>query len=576
MMHDIFSDRMRAQREVYARTEEERKRRIVASYGSSAVVSAAREVANAGIVLGVDREASSAPLPPAFVPVSARRQSAMAEAEEKAAQEVAAAHAQEQALHTARSISGEENVAESVADLARIQALMQAQHVDAHHTAPILAPSTAKIVAASSTLPPIEEFTASVWADMSMMSARGTGSGQISARETPRSQGVTVSAASTALISSLSSLSTYIQSLEQATKRLQRVRASVARVNAQALVDNERQRRAYEDALVAEQEMLERQHNRALAVVMMERERALRLHEFAATQEEEWEMRRGAQVSAVESMESERQRRVTVLRDKMRAERERRQRTRDQQRINALEVERNRHERVRALSSQPTELALNTSALTLNLSTAPTSPDTTFAQSPIYASNAQRTTPAALNTSWTPAVQTTSVSPTKIASTALPNDPQAAARLAAARVPPPALSLPSSTMTAEQQAAWRAQQVARARASASNLSSSSSTSMMSPAGVTPSTQMSAQSRAALLAKARAAVPMSTSMSTAALPAWQQQFFQGPSSPTTSPPAVEIETVARVSMAKSGRSAAVTSAGNAGPAAAPRTSSTPTR
>ena len=85
MMHDIFSDRIRAQREVYARTEEERKRRIVASYGSSAVVSAAREVANAGIVLGVDREASSAPLPPAFVPVSARRQSAMAEAEEKAA-----------------------------------------------------------------------------------------------------------------------------------------------------------------------------------------------------------------------------------------------------------------------------------------------------------------------------------------------------------------------------------------------------------------------------------------------------------------------------------------------------------
>jgi hypothetical protein len=253
----------------------------------------------------------------------------------------------------------------------------------------VLAPSTVKILNASAfplpqtqtqqqhhlDQPPVglSDAAASVWADMTMMSARGsarggsasslTGAGDLHPLLSARS-----SAASTALIASLGNLSTYIGALEQATAQLQTVRANVARVNAQSLIENERQRRVYEEAAIGEQERSERQHNRALAVVMMERERALRLHEFAATQEEEWEMRHGAQMSAVAVMEAERQRQVQALRDRMRAERERRQRVKDQQRKTALELERQRHAGMRTSAQTTAPASANNLSLTVPLS----------------------------------------------------------------------------------------------------------------------------------------------------------------------------------------------------------------
>jgi hypothetical protein len=150
-------------------------------------------------------------------------------------------------------------------------------------------------------------------------------------------------------------------------------------------------------------------------------------------------------------------------------------------------------------------------------------------------------------------------------------------RLAAARAAPPALALnttvstaslalasPSaasaSVMSAEQQAAWRAQQVARARGSLQQ---------QPPLGASASSaslQMGASAREALLAKARAAgsvsasVPMTTSLSTASLPAWQQQFFAAPTGASALSPAPQTQQQPRMSMSRSGRLATPSSAG----------------
>jgi hypothetical protein len=117
-------------------------------------------------------------------------------------------------------------------------------------------------------------------------------------------------------------------------------------------------------------------------------------------------------------------------------------------------------------------------------------------------------------------------------------------------------------MSAEQQAAWRAQQVARARGSLS-----SSSSQQQPLGASASSaslQMGASAREALLAKARAAgsisVPMTTSLSTASLPAWQQQFFAAPTGASALSPAPQTQQQPRMSMSRSGRLATPTSAG----------------